>query len=91
MTRTRRAPAIGVILVILATAWVIDSQVGPPDEEVAADIQTPIGARASAHSSAWFCAGATAASDGAANGTVAIANAGKRTLTGSVTVIPTEG
>ncbi|MGH9278314.1 MAG: DUF5719 family protein, partial [Acidimicrobiales bacterium] len=41
--------------------------------------------------SAWFCAGATAASDGAANGTVAIANAGKRTLTGSVTVIPTEG
>lgn len=91
MSRTRRAPAVAAIVLVLAAAWTIDRQVGLPRPEVSADLQTPIGGRASSQSSAWFCTGTTAASDGAANGTVVIANGGKRTLTGAVTVVPSEG
>jgi hypothetical protein len=48
-------------------------------------------AAATARSSAWYCTGATAKKDGAANGTLVIANAGARGLTGTVTVYPSEG
>jgi hypothetical protein len=70
---------------------VVDSRVKRPTQEVATEVQTPMGARPNARSSAWFCAGATAASDGAANGSVVVANGGQRPLTGTLTAIPSEG
>ncbi|MFP5318285.1 MAG: DUF5719 family protein [Acidimicrobiia bacterium] len=84
-------PAIVAIVVLLAAAWVVDTRVDRPSTEVAADVQTPMGARSSARSSAWFCTGATSTGDGSANGTVVVANAGGRRLTGTVTVVPSEG
>ncbi|HET9442125.1 MAG TPA: DUF5719 family protein [Acidimicrobiales bacterium] len=42
-------------------------------------------------SSSWFCAGATAMPDGAADGVVIVANAGRNPLTGTFTVVPLEG
>lgn len=91
MTRTRRAPALAAIVVVLVAAWVVDRQVDRPTRKVSDEVQAPMGARASARSSAWFCAGATAHNDGAANGAVVIANAADRPLTGRITVIPSEG
>lgn len=91
MTSTRRIPALVAIVVVLLAAWIVDSRVARPTKKVAAEVQTPQGARASARSSAWFCAGATASTDGAANGAVVIANAGQKPLSGLMTVIPSEG
>jgi len=48
-------------------------------------------AAADARSSAWYCTGATAAKDGVADGTVAVANAGRKALRGTVTVYPSQG
>jgi len=45
-------------------------------------------AAAKAASSAWYCTGATAGKDGGADGTVVVANASTRVLTGVVTVFP---
>lgn len=51
----------------------------------------PTAAPASATSSTWYCPGATATAGSAAAGTVAIANAGSRIASGTVTVITSEG
>lgn len=91
MNRPHRLPAVLAIVVVLAAAWVVDSRVERPSTEVAADVQTPMGGRPGARSSAWFCTGATAETDGAANGTVVVANAGSRRLNGRATVVPSEG
>jgi Family of unknown function (DUF5719) len=89
--KTRRGPAFLAILAVLVAAWVVDSRVAKPRTKVAADVQTPMAARAGSRSSAWFCTGVTAAPDAAANGTVVVANAGNRALNGTVTVVPSEG
>lgn len=51
----------------------------------------PVAAPATSLSSTWFCAGATASEGGSADGTLVVANAGDRELTGTVTVVPSEG
>ncbi|MGH9148979.1 MAG: DUF5719 family protein, partial [Acidimicrobiales bacterium] len=51
----------------------------------------PVAAPAGSLSSAWFCAGATAAGDGPASGTIVIANAAATPVTGTVTVVPASG
>jgi hypothetical protein len=89
--KTRRAPAVVVILAVLVAAWIVDSRVDRPRTKLAADVQTPMAARPGSRSSAWFCTGVTAAADAAANGTVVVANAGSRPLDGTVTVVPSEG
>lgn len=89
--KAQRIPAIAAIILILATAGLIDRHVHRPSTEVSADVQTPMGAGAGARSSAWYCAGATASNDGAANGTLVVANSGTRPLSGTLTVIPSEG
>ena len=91
MTKTRRAPALAAIAVVLIAAAVVDRQVDRPTRAVSKEVQAPMGARASARSSAWFCAGATATNDGGANGAVVIANAGQKPLAGRITVVPSEG
>ena len=89
--RTRRVPALAALVVVLLGAWIVDIRVNRPTEKVSAEVLAPMGARSSARSSAWFCAGATAAADGAANGTVVIANAAQKPLSGRMTVVPSQG
>ncbi len=92
MSQTPRAPAIAFIVLVLAAAWLVDTRVERPAAEVSTEVQTPMGARPGARSSAWFCTGATAGGDdAAANGTVVVANAGNRRLSGTVTVVPSGG
>ena len=91
MNRPHRMAAVVGIVVLLVAAWVVDNRVDRPSTEVATEVQAPRGGRPGARSSAWFCTGATSATDGAANGTVVVANAGNRRLAGSVTVVPSEG
>jgi hypothetical protein len=91
VTAARRAPALVLIVGVLIAGWLVDSRVNRPEVDVSADVQTPMGARPGARSSAWFCTGATAADDAAANGSIVVANAGSRPLSGTVTVIPSEG
>lgn len=91
MSPARRVPALVLIVVLAVGAWIVDTRVDRPATDVATDVQTPMGARVAARSSAWFCTGATASNDGAANGTLVVANAGPRALSGTVTVIPSEG
>ncbi|MEW6154866.1 MAG: DUF5719 family protein [Actinomycetota bacterium] len=88
---TKRGPAIGVIALVLVGAWAVDATVDRPAPTVTERVQTPMGARSGARSSAWFCAGATAEEGGEADGTVVVANAGRQPLTGTVTVMPEEG
>lgn len=91
MNRPHRVPALVGIAVLLVAAWVADSRISRPSTDVTTQVETPIGGRTGARSSAWFCTGATSTGDGAANGSLVVANAGNRRLTGSVTVIPSEG
>ena len=92
MNPMRRSTALAAILGVLAAGAILDRRErGATDVQTAGDVQVPMAARSSAGSSAWFCTGATAAPNGAADGTVVIANAGDRRLTGSVTVVPSEG
>ena len=87
----RRAPAVAAILAVLIGAAVVDNRVEPPVRQVVTEVQTPTGAPAASGSSAFFCTGATAAEDGAANGTVVVANAGERAVSGTLTAFPSEG
>ena len=91
MRSPRRAPAVAAIALLLVGAGVLDNRVDRPTRRVVAEVQTPMGARPNARSSAFFCTGTTAAAEGAANGTVVVANAGDRPISGTVTAIPSEG
>jgi hypothetical protein len=82
---------VAAIVLVLAGAAVVDGRVGRPSEEVATEVQTPMAARPGARSSAFFCTGATATSEGAANGTVVVANAGTNAIGGTVTAFPSDG
>ncbi|HVF13060.1 MAG TPA: DUF5719 family protein, partial [Acidimicrobiales bacterium] len=93
----RRIPALLVVALILVAGGVIDRWVrtssdavpDDPGDEIA--LSGPTAAPASARSSAWYCTGATGVPDGAADGTVVVANAGGRPLRADVTVIPVTG
>jgi hypothetical protein len=82
---------VAAIVLVLVGAAVVDGRVGRPSEEVATEVQTPMAARPGARSSAFFCTGATATSEGAANGTVVVANAGTNAIGGTVTAFPSDG
>ena len=90
--RTPRLPAIAVLAGVLIAGGVIDSRVERASTESASSInaQVPIAAPASARSSAWFCPGAPVAG-GLGEGSVVVANAGSRRLTGTLTVFPDRG
>jgi len=90
--RTRRVPALAVLAAILVAGGVADRRAGP-DATLSADAissQVPVAAPASARSSAWYCPGAPV-SGALGEGSVVVANAGGRRLTGTVTVFPDRG
>ena len=88
-----RVPVLAVIAGLLVGGGVLDARLHPPRrvDTAAVNVQVPVAAPASARSSAWYCAGSTANTGGAADGSVVVANAGARRLTGTVTVYPDKG
>lgn len=91
MSGSRRLLAAVILVGALVAAGVVDSRTDADPPEAAGGPQMPVAASASARSSVFFCTGATARSEGAANGTVVIANAGDRAVRGTITASPSEG
>lgn len=87
----RRGPVIAV-LAVLAIAGGLADRVGGPRLAAAAPVpDMPVATPASALSSAWFCAGATASSGGAAPGSLVIANPTANSLMATVDLLPSSG
>lgn len=91
--RSRRLPVLLVLVAAAVAGGVLDRlPVRAPRPAGAAQLSAmPVAAPTSSLSSSWFCAGATAAADGAADGFVLVANASGRQLTGTVTIVPSDG
>lgn len=92
MSRPRRAPALAFLAAVLVAGGVADRHFErrTAPEATAVTAQIPIAAPASARSSAWYCPGAPVTGD-LGEGSVVVANAGDRPLTGTVTVFPDRG
>ena len=90
--RTPRLPAIAVLAGLLIAGGVVDRRVdrAPTDGASSINAQVPLAAPASARSSAWYCPGVPVAG-ALGEGSVVVANAGSRRLTGTVTVFPDRG
>ncbi|MBW3614750.1 MAG: hypothetical protein KY439_05495 [Actinobacteria bacterium] len=90
----RRKTVCAVLVVLLAAGFLVD-RLPRRAEPRAAGVQglatMPVAAPPTSLSSTWFCAGATGTADGPADGTVVVANASHRELTGTVTVVPSQG
>ena len=90
--RTRRVPALAILAAVLVAGGIADRQVDRPQPQSASAIsaQVPLAAPASARSSAWYCP-AVPVTGPLGEGTLVVANAGDRRLTGTVTVYPDRG
>ena len=87
-----RAVVILVLVLLIAGAAAADrADRSDPRVVARAPSDMPTAAPASALSSTWYCPAGTAKSDGAANGTVVIANPSRAPVTATVTVIPDAG
>jgi hypothetical protein len=91
-SRTRRAPALIILIALLVAGGIVDRQVerGGSQTATAVSAQVPIAAPASARSSAWYCPGVPVTGP-LGEGVVVVANAGDRRLTGTITVYPDRG
>jgi len=81
-----------VLAGLLIAGGVVDRRIERASTEGASNInaQVPVAAPASARSSAWYCPGVPV-TGGFGEGSIAVANAGGRRLTGTVTVFPDKG
>ena len=87
-----RAAVLVVLAVIIAAAVLVDRQDRPAAQVVArAPAEMPMGAPGSSLSSTWYCPAGTSKPDGAANGTVVIANPSRAEVTATITVVPDAG
>ena len=86
---SRRGVALVALAALLAGGALLDRRSPSPRVEIAAPASAPmpVAAPASALSSTWYCAAATAEPNGRANGTVVVANPSDQTVRGSVTFI----
>ncbi|HET6963373.1 MAG TPA: DUF5719 family protein [Acidimicrobiales bacterium] len=85
---------LAVLTAGLVVGGLIDRAGAPhtPASVTAEAVQpVPVAAPARAYSSSWFCAGATNAAPNDAAGTVRLANAGERAVTGRVAVVTSSG
>jgi len=87
MNPARRLPALVLIALLLLAGGLVDRRSRSTGGGSALP-PVPLAAAAKAASSAWYCTGATATKDGGADGTVVVANASTRPLSGVVTVFP---
>jgi hypothetical protein len=92
VNRVRRAPALAILAALLVAGGIVDRRTerDTAQERTAVSAQVPVAAPASARSSAWYCPGVPV-TGGAGEGSVVIANAGTRRLTGTVTLYPDRG
>ena len=89
--RTRRAPALIVLVAVLVAGGLVDRRSRAASGESASiSAQVPVAAPVSARSSAWYCPGGLAGNP-AADASVVVANAGTRHLSGTVTVFGDKG
>ena len=90
--RTRRLPALMVLGAVLLAGGIVDRRAerAATDGSSTINAQVPLGAPASARSSAWYCPGAPV-TGALGEASVVVANAGSRRLTGTVTVYPNTG
>ena len=87
-----RAAMIAALALVIAGAALVDRADRPDATVVAqAPVDMPTAAPGSALSSTWYCPAGTAKGDGAANGTVVIANPSRSAVTAAVTVVPDAG
>lgn len=98
MTRSTRIRVFAVLAVLGLAGGLLDRLPRPSDQRAGSAVLAatmPVAAPSTSLSSTWFCAGGMATPDGVegmvAVGTLSIANAGDRELTGTVTVVPSEG
>jgi hypothetical protein len=87
---SRRVPVVVAILAVLLLGGLVDRRDRPAPSATTLP-PVPMAAAADARSSAWYCTGATAARDGAADGQILLFNAGRRPLRGTITVYPNQG
>ncbi|MBV8303671.1 MAG: hypothetical protein JOZ04_05640 [Acidimicrobiia bacterium] len=88
----RRWPALLVLLVLLVAAGFVDHSFSRPTAAVGtAAAGMPVAPPAGALSSTWYCAGGTADPNGTADMSVAVANDGDDTRTGTITFTPSQG
>lgn len=89
----RRWPAVATVVALVVGGLASDRLLADDNDDVQTDVgaEMPSAAPEAARSSAWFCAGATAEPGSLADGTVLIANAGRRPLRAVVTIYPTLG
>lgn len=90
--RTRRGPALLVLVAVLAAGGVVDrrARAGGPSQATTVSAQVPVAAPVSARSSAWYCPGGPAGGP-PGDSWVVVANAGARPLGGGVSVFPDKG
>ena len=88
----RRLPALRVLGALLVAGGAAD-RLYRPEAGSGGEVSSgmPVAAPARALTSTWYCAGASANPGGPADGAVIVANPGRRALTGSVTIVPSEG
>lgn len=87
----RRRIALVVVAALVAAGLVADGNVGrprPPAALVARTADATVAPPLTALSATWYCAGASAASDGASDGRLILANPHRRDVTGRVTLYP---
>ena len=96
--RSRRVQVFAVLAALAVLGSVLDRLPREADATGRASSLTaamPVAAPPTSLSSTWFCAGGMATSEPVegmvASGALSIANAGERDLTGTVTVVPSEG
>ncbi len=88
----RRLPIVAAVAIALVVGGLIDRTGSAATPKPAAAIAAePVAAPANALSSSWFCAGATDTAQGAAPGTVVIANHNPTTVNGQVKLIGSNG
>lgn len=96
--RSRRLQVFAALVALAVAGAVLDRIPRTADDRAVSATQVatmPVAAPPTSLSSTWFCAGGMATPDAVegmvADGTVVIANASERALTGTITVVPSEG
>ena len=91
--RPRRTAVVLSLVALLVAGLVADRVVhrAPGPAGVTASAETPSQAPAGALSSTWFCPPTTSAPNGLADGRLIIANPSNNVLTGTLTVVPSDG
>lgn len=89
--RERRRFFLLGVAIIIAAGLVADAQLGPQGPPGALTVEggdVTVAAPAGAISSTWYCAGASAAPEGASDGYLILANPGREDVSGRVTLFP---